>query len=153
LILSDVGTNTTAQKVTSTPLLEYLKARKLDKIRVKEDKINEKKKRELERKKAREERSGGRQGEGDAHPVKVRLGFNAWYSNEPRSQSKFTQEKNFLILLEYALLFGCAHFFVFFNHITTYCQLFISDKNKYFFFVSDTVKFKANLKSYFTAQT
>ncbi|XP_026275612.1 regulator of nonsense transcripts 3B isoform X3 [Frankliniella occidentalis] len=42
-------------KVTSTPLLEYLKARRADKLRTKEDKIAERKKREIERRKARED--------------------------------------------------------------------------------------------------
>ncbi|KAK3912441.1 Regulator of nonsense transcripts 3A [Frankliniella fusca] len=48
-------TGSSAPKVTSTPLLEYLKARRADKLRTKEDKIAERKKREIERRKARED--------------------------------------------------------------------------------------------------
>ncbi|XP_034253887.1 uncharacterized protein LOC117652840 isoform X2 [Thrips palmi] len=42
-------------KVTSTPLLEFLKARRADKLRTKEDKIAERRKREVERRKARDD--------------------------------------------------------------------------------------------------
>lgn len=42
-------------KVTSTPLLEFLKARRADKLKTKEDKLAERRKREVERRKARDD--------------------------------------------------------------------------------------------------
>lgn len=51
----ETSTSQIAPKVTSTPLLEYLKARRADKLRTKEDKIAEKRKREIERRKTRED--------------------------------------------------------------------------------------------------
>ncbi|XP_026275611.1 uncharacterized protein LOC113204599 isoform X2 [Frankliniella occidentalis] len=51
----ETSTSLATPKVTSTPLLEYLKARRADKLRTKEDKIAERKKREIERRKARED--------------------------------------------------------------------------------------------------
>ena len=51
----ETSASTAAPKVTSTPLLEFLKARRADKLRTKEDKIAERKKREIERRKARED--------------------------------------------------------------------------------------------------
>ncbi|XP_034253888.1 regulator of nonsense transcripts 3A isoform X3 [Thrips palmi] len=48
-------TGAVTPKVTSTPLLEFLKARRADKLRTKEDKIAERRKREVERRKARDD--------------------------------------------------------------------------------------------------
>lgn len=51
----ETSTSSSTPKVTSTPLLEFLKARRADKLRTKEDKMAERRKREMERRKARED--------------------------------------------------------------------------------------------------
>lgn len=110
-IIADSSAGSAVTKVTSTPLLEFLKTRRADKLRSKEDKVAERKKREMERRKAREDarnsikQQRASEGDGDAGPqVKVQKHLHCCFLVGVVLQSTVLHEKTSLWLLFSLLL-------------------------------------------------
>lgn len=105
-IIADYFVGSAVTKVTSTPLLEFLKTRRADKLRTKEDKVAERKKREMERRKAREDARNSikqqRASEGDGEtgpPIKVQKHLHCCFLVGVVLQCTILHEKLFLWLL------------------------------------------------------